>query len=186
MAFTFNPAKPTCAGCRQAAIFRVASCWASCTRKPAGCSGANAHEHDDPHQRNEGSILARLGNGSGQLPGDLARYILTLTFSDRDKARMHDLAVRNRADALSPPRRKNCWPSVRWATCWPSSNPRPAARWASKPKKHPVLSPYGSDTHPADLARANGRCDTATFRSNSTTGRSRSISSSQECHVMGN
>jgi len=52
---------------------------------------------------NEVSILARvLGNGSGQLPRELARYILTLTFSDRDKARMHDLAVRNQADALMP------------------------------------------------------------------------------------
>jgi hypothetical protein len=32
----------------------------------------------------------------------MARYVLNLGFSDRDKARMHDLAVRNQADALSP------------------------------------------------------------------------------------
>jgi hypothetical protein len=32
----------------------------------------------------------------------VARYILDLGFSDRDKARMHDLAVRNQEDALSP------------------------------------------------------------------------------------
>jgi hypothetical protein len=32
----------------------------------------------------------------------LARYILDLRFSDRDKARMHDLAVRNQHDALTP------------------------------------------------------------------------------------
>jgi hypothetical protein len=51
----------------------------------------------------EVSILARvLGNGSGQLPREIARYILSLTFSDRDKARLHDLTVRNQADALSP------------------------------------------------------------------------------------
>ena len=45
---------------------------------------------------NEVTILARiLGNERGQLPRDLARYILDLGFSERDKARMHDLAVRN-------------------------------------------------------------------------------------------
>ena len=49
------------------------------------------------------ATLARiLGNGDGQLPQDLARYILTLGFSERDKARMHDLAVRNQEDALTP------------------------------------------------------------------------------------
>jgi hypothetical protein len=51
----------------------------------------------------EVTILARiLGNGRGQLPHDMARYILKLKFSDRDKARMHDLAVRNQDDALTP------------------------------------------------------------------------------------
>jgi hypothetical protein len=48
------------------------------------------------------AILARvLGKGQGQLPPPIARYILTLTFSDEDKARMHDLAVRNQSGALS-------------------------------------------------------------------------------------
>ena len=52
---------------------------------------------------NEVTILARiLGNERGQLPHEMARYILDLGFSDRDKARMHDLAVRNQDDALSP------------------------------------------------------------------------------------
>jgi hypothetical protein len=52
---------------------------------------------------NEVTILARiLGNERGKLPRDLARYILELRFSDRDKARMHDLAVRNQDDALTP------------------------------------------------------------------------------------
>jgi hypothetical protein len=50
----------------------------------------------------EVTILARLlGNERGQLPRDLARHILDLGFSDRDKARMHDLLERNQADALS-------------------------------------------------------------------------------------
>ena len=61
---------------------------------------STASTHD---RENEVTILARiLGNGDGQLPQELARYILTLGFSDRDKARMHDLAVRNQEDALTP------------------------------------------------------------------------------------
>ena len=58
---------------------------------------------DQAHaSENEVTILARiLGNERGQLPRDLARYILDLGFGDRDKARMHDLAVRNQDDALS-------------------------------------------------------------------------------------
>jgi hypothetical protein len=51
---------------------------------------------------NEVTILARvLGNGDGPLPPDRARHLLALGFSERDKARMHDLAVRNQAGALS-------------------------------------------------------------------------------------
>ncbi len=51
----------------------------------------------------EVTILARiLGNENGKLPADLARYILDLRLSERDKARMHDLAVRNQNDKLSP------------------------------------------------------------------------------------
>lgn len=52
---------------------------------------------------NEVTILARLlGNEGGELPKDVARYILDLDVSERDKARMHDLAVRNQDDALTP------------------------------------------------------------------------------------
>jgi hypothetical protein len=52
--------------------------------------------------QSEIAILARvLGNGKGRFPADLARYILTCRFNDDDKARMHDLAVRNQGDALS-------------------------------------------------------------------------------------
>jgi hypothetical protein len=52
---------------------------------------------------NEVTILARiLGNERGQLSPQMARHILDLGFTDREKARMHDLAVRNQEDALSP------------------------------------------------------------------------------------
>src|ERR1044072_7846771 len=52
---------------------------------------------------NEVTILARiLGNENGQLSDDFARYILAHEISERDKARMHELAVRNQDDALTP------------------------------------------------------------------------------------
>jgi hypothetical protein len=51
---------------------------------------------------NEVTILARvLGNDRGELAPEMARHFLELGFSDRNKARMHDLAVRNQDDALS-------------------------------------------------------------------------------------
>jgi hypothetical protein len=52
---------------------------------------------------NEVTILARVFDDErGLLPRDLARSIVDVDFSERDKARMHDLAVRNQNDALSP------------------------------------------------------------------------------------
>jgi hypothetical protein len=57
--------------------------------------------------QNEVAILARiLGNGQNQLPADIARYILTLGFGERDKTRMHDLVVGNQDDALSTPEKE--------------------------------------------------------------------------------
>lgn len=51
---------------------------------------------------NEVSILARIfDDDRGLLPLELARSIVDVEFSERDRARMHDLAVRNQADALS-------------------------------------------------------------------------------------
>jgi hypothetical protein len=50
----------------------------------------------------EVTILARiLGNEEGELPADLARYILERHVSDRDKARMHSLAARNQEGDLT-------------------------------------------------------------------------------------
>jgi hypothetical protein len=50
----------------------------------------------------EVTILARiLGNDRGRLPATMARYYLGLEFSEEDKARMHELAVRNQTGSLS-------------------------------------------------------------------------------------
>jgi hypothetical protein len=52
---------------------------------------------------NDATILARfLTNGDRPLPKNVARYILTLTMSEGDKARMHELVVRNLEDDLTP------------------------------------------------------------------------------------
>jgi hypothetical protein len=55
------------------------------------------------HERqSEVTILARiLGNEAGKLPRNMARYILNRGFDERDKARMHDLAIRNQSGHLS-------------------------------------------------------------------------------------
>ena len=60
-----------------------------------------------PSSDNEVTILARfLTSGGGPLSTALARYILQLTISERDKARMHELAVRNQEDDLTPAEKK--------------------------------------------------------------------------------
>lgn len=52
---------------------------------------------------NEVTILARiLDNEEGQLPVEVARYVLELTISDRDRARMNNLVVGNQIDELTP------------------------------------------------------------------------------------
>jgi hypothetical protein len=53
------------------------------------------------------SILARvLCDEDDQLPPELARHIMEREFSERDKARMQDLARRNQQGTLSPDERE--------------------------------------------------------------------------------
>jgi hypothetical protein len=50
----------------------------------------------------EASLLGRiLTNDQDELPRHVARYLARIGFSRVDKERMHDLAVRNQASALS-------------------------------------------------------------------------------------
>jgi hypothetical protein len=52
----------------------------------------------------EAAIFGRLfANGRQPLTPELARHVLTLGFSDEDRTRMHELAVKNQAGQLSPP-----------------------------------------------------------------------------------
>jgi hypothetical protein len=51
----------------------------------------------------EAAIFGRVFvNGPRGLTPELARHILTLEFSDDDKARMHELAVKNQEGRASP------------------------------------------------------------------------------------
>ncbi len=55
----------------------------------------------------EVTILARVFDDEhGLIPRALARAIVDVDFSQCDEARMHDLAVRNQKDALSPSEKK--------------------------------------------------------------------------------
>jgi hypothetical protein len=55
------------------------------------------------NRESETTILARIfSDRFGQLHPEMGRYILDLDFNDRDKARMHELIVRNQDDALDP------------------------------------------------------------------------------------
>lgn len=58
--------------------------------------------HTTINSNKEVTILARLlGKDKESLPPRMARYLMDLGFSDRDKARMHELAERNQNDELS-------------------------------------------------------------------------------------
>jgi hypothetical protein len=55
----------------------------------------------------EVTIFARIfGNGDGQLSDELARQLLVIQVSDKDKARMQELVERNQADELTPDERE--------------------------------------------------------------------------------
>jgi len=66
---------------------------------------------------NEATILGRLlTNCDAPLPNNLARDILNRTIGDRDKARMHELAVRDQGDDLTLAEQQEMHDSVRPAT----------------------------------------------------------------------
>jgi hypothetical protein len=54
-----------------------------------------------------------LGNGKGKLPREFAQYVLTVEFSAKDKARVHDLLVRNQEDKLSEAEKAEMFAFVR-------------------------------------------------------------------------
>jgi hypothetical protein len=89
--------------------------------------------------RREVAILARvLGNDHGQLPRAMASYLLTLGFSDADKARMHDLAVRNQQDALSAAEKEELLAYAKAGTLLSILKSRARRTLKVKPKKQTI------------------------------------------------
>src|SRR5262249_7031469 len=87
----------------------------------------------------EATILIRaLCNEDGLLPPEVARYLLDRQFSDRDKARMHDLAVRNQEDALSPAEKEELFAFVNAGDLLGILKSKARRTLNIKPKKRPA------------------------------------------------
>jgi hypothetical protein len=87
----------------------------------------------------EVTILARvLANEEGKLPPEMARYLLTLGFNDSDKARMHDLAVRNQEDRLSPAEKEELAAFAKAGTLLSILKSRARRALKRKPGKRPT------------------------------------------------
>jgi hypothetical protein len=92
--------------------------------------------HADQGDHREVSILARvLGNEGGHLPPELARYFLTLGFNEEEKARMHDLAVRNQDDALSAAEKEELFAYANAGTLIAILKSRSRRAFQAKPRK---------------------------------------------------
>ena len=86
--------------------------------------------------QSEVAILARiLGNGESPLPGAMARYILSLGFSEQDKARMHELALRNQEGALSSAEKDELFAYSKAGTLLSILKSKARRALPSKPKK---------------------------------------------------
>ncbi len=87
----------------------------------------------------EATILARiLSNGEDPIPADIARYLLTVGFSDSEKARIHDLTVRNQADALSTVEKEELFAYIRAGTVLGILQSKSRRTLKVKPKKTPT------------------------------------------------
>jgi hypothetical protein len=84
----------------------------------------------------EVTILARvLGSETGDLPAATARYYLSREFSDDDKARMHDLALRNQEGVLSEPERQELFAYAKAGSLLSILKSRARRALRIKPKK---------------------------------------------------
>lgn len=98
------------------------------------------HTTATPNDHVEVTILARiLSNEEGQLPPEMARYILTLGFGDYDKARMHELATRNQDDTLSPAEKEELFAYIKTSSLLSILKSRARRVLKIKPKKHTLV-----------------------------------------------
>jgi hypothetical protein len=92
-----------------------------------------------PEAPAEVAILARvLGNGDGKLPAAVARYVVRLTLSEGDRARMHELAVRNQADDLSPAEKGELFAYAKAGTLLSILKSKARRALRGKPSKRPA------------------------------------------------
>src|SRR5271166_3117996 len=85
----------------------------------------------------EAGILARvMSDGLEKVPPDIARYILQLGFPKDDKARMHDLAVRNQSNRLSAAEREELFAFAKAGTVLSILKVKARRVLGIKPKKH--------------------------------------------------
>jgi hypothetical protein len=83
------------------------------------------------------AIFAQLlSNGKADLPLEVARYFLDLSFSDADKARMHELAVRNQNDELAPAEKEELFAYAKAGTLLSILKSMARRALKIKPKKH--------------------------------------------------
>jgi hypothetical protein len=84
----------------------------------------------------EVTILAHVfDNERGLLPWGLARSILAADFNDQDNARVHDLAVRNQADVLSPEEKEELFAWAKAGTLLSIIHAKARRTLKIKPKK---------------------------------------------------
>jgi hypothetical protein len=84
----------------------------------------------------ETNILARvLGNDEKELSAEFARYLLSRDFSQRDRTRMHELAVRNQSDELSADEKAEMFAYARAGTILSILQIKARRTLKGKPKK---------------------------------------------------
>ena len=87
----------------------------------------------------EVSILARvLGNDEQELSAEMARHLLALGFSPRDKERMHDLAVCNQDNGLSADEKEELFAYARTGTIVSILKSKARGVLKIKPKKRTI------------------------------------------------
>src|ERR1700722_19190488 len=90
-------------------------------------------------RESETTILARIFSDKlGQLPPEMAHYILDLDFNDRDKVRMHDLIVRNQEDAVTPAEKEEIFAFMNAGSMLSILQSRARRTLGVKPKKRVV------------------------------------------------
>ena len=89
----------------------------------------------DPASSSEIAILAKV-LGNGHMPPVTARYLLNVGFTDDEKAHMHDLAVRNQEDALSPAEKEELLAYAKAGTLLAILKSKARRTLHLKPKKH--------------------------------------------------